>query len=97
MALKKIIELEGDTFLNTPYGSIKTGQSKIAIATYIKVQNVSGNKNSINANVVFTDDSIQFNKSYSFSASTDDGAPNYIKQAYEHLKTLPEFENSEDC
>ena len=97
MALKKIIELEGDTFLSTPYGSIKTGQSKLAIAAYIKVQNVSGNKNSVNVVVSFTDDNIQFSKTYCFSASVDNGAPNFIKQAYEYLKTLSEFENSEDC
>jgi hypothetical protein len=97
MALKKIIELEGDTFLNTPYGSIKTGNSKLAIAAYIKVQNVSGDKNNVNASVSFTDDNIQFSKMYRFSALVNDGAPNFIKQAYEYLKTLPEFENSEDC
>jgi hypothetical protein len=97
MALKKIIELEGDTFLNTPYGRIKTGQSKVAIVAYIKVQNVSGDKNNIDVNVIFTDNNIQFNKNYAFPASVVDGAPNYIKQAYAYLKTLPEFENSEDC
>jgi hypothetical protein len=97
MALKKIIELEGDTFLSTPHGSIKTGKSKLAIAAYIKVQNVSGDKNNINATVTFTDDSVKFNKNYTFSASVADGASNFIKQTYEYLKTLPEFENSEDC
>jgi hypothetical protein len=97
MALKKIIQLEGDTFLKTPHGSIKTGQSKVAIAAYIKVQNISGNKNTINATVIFTDNSIQFNKEYMIPASVADSAPNFIKQAYEYLKTLPEFENSEDC
>jgi hypothetical protein len=97
MALKKIIELEGDTVLNTLYGNVKTGKSKLAIAAYIKVQNVSGNKNNLNATVMFTDDAIQFSKNYAFPASVADGAPNFIKQAYEYLKTLPEFENSEDC
>jgi hypothetical protein len=97
MALKKIIELEGDTVLNTPYGNVKTGKSKVALAAYIKVQSISGDKNNLNANVIFTDDAIQFSKSYAFPASVADGAPNFIKQAYEYLKTLPEFENSEDC
>jgi hypothetical protein len=97
MALKKIIELEGDTFLNTPEGNIKTGKSKLAIAAYIKVQNIFGDKNNVNATVIFIDDNIKFSKTYSFLASVADGAPNFIKQAYEYLKTLPEFENSEDC
>ena len=97
MALKKIIELEGDTFLNTPYGRVKTSKSKLAIAAYIKVENVSGDKNNIIANVSFTDANIEFNKTYPFLASVADNSPNYIKQAYTYLKTLPEFENSEDC
>ena len=97
MALKKIIELEGSTFLSSKYGSIKTGESKVAIAAYIKVFNVWGDKNTLDANVSFTSDEVQFNKNYTFPISVDNGAPNFIKQTYEYLKTLPEFENSEDC
>lgn len=33
----------------------------------------------------------------SLSASYDIGGPDPFKQAYEHLKTLTEFENSTDC
>ena len=97
MALKKIIELEGNTFLKTPYGNINTGESKAAVAAHIKVQHVSGDKNSLTANVAFTGDNIQFNKSYVFATSVEENSPNFIKQAYIYLKTLPEFENSEDC
>ena len=97
MALKKIIKLEGTSFLSTSYGSVKTGEGKVDINAYIKVRNVSGDKDNLNANVVFTNDKIEFDKNYSFSASVADNAPNFIKQAYEYLKTLPEFENSEDC
>jgi len=97
MALKKIIELQGVSFLSTSYGSIKTGEDKVAINAYIKVRNVSGDKDNLNANVVFINDRIEFDKNYRFPASVSDDAPNFIKQAYEYLKTLPEFENSEDC
>jgi hypothetical protein len=97
MALKKIIELEGDTFLTTLYGNIKTGKSKVVIAAYIKVHSVSGDKNNVDASVMFIDDKVQLNKTYRFPVSTEDNSPNFIKQAYEYLKTLPEFENSEDC
>jgi hypothetical protein len=97
MALKKIIELQGSSFLDTSYGRIKTGEDKLAIAAYIKVENVSGNKSNINATVSFTDNAIHLSKTYNFPASVDSAAPNFIKQTYEYLKTLPEFENSEDC
>jgi hypothetical protein len=97
MALKKIIELQGSSFLNTSYGQINTGEDKIAIAAYIKVVSISGDKNNLVVNVSFSDKDIKFIKSYSTPVSVEDNAPNFIKQAYEHLKTLPEFENSEDC
>jgi hypothetical protein len=32
-----------------------------------------------------------------FPFAIDLDGPNPIKQAYEHLKTLPEFEGAEDC
>jgi hypothetical protein len=104
MALKKTIELEGNTSVDTVHGSISTGAAKVAVTAYIKVYKVSGDKNSINANVSFTGDEvpvsnnkIQFSKQYIVPVSTETNAPNFIKQAYEYLKTLPEFENSEDC
>jgi hypothetical protein len=97
MALKKIIELEGDIFVNTAYGSISTGTTKLAITAYIKVSKIAGNKDNLNIEVNFSDENIEFNKLYALSVSTEANAPNFIKQAYEYLKTLPEFENSEDC
>jgi hypothetical protein len=36
-------------------------------------------------------------KHYKFTASVSDGAENFIKQAYAHLKTLPEFAGATDC
>ena len=32
-----------------------------------------------------------------FRPSVEEGAENFIKQAYEYLKTLPEFEGATDC
>jgi len=97
MALKKIIELQGSSFLNTSYGQIKIGEDKVAIAAYIKVISISGDKNTIDASVTFVNKDIKFTKNYSVPVSTEDNASNFIKQVYEYLKTLPEFENSEDC
>lgn len=35
-------------------------------------------------------------KTYSFVPSVEDGALNFVKQAYEYLKTLPEFVGAVD-
>lgn len=35
-------------------------------------------------------------QAYYFSPSIDEGSENFIKQGYEHLKTLPEFESAVD-
>lgn len=34
---------------------------------------------------------------YQFAPSVDDGAPNFIKQGYEYLKTMDKFANAIDC
>jgi hypothetical protein len=36
-----------------------------------------------------------YSKPHSFTPDMD--GPNFIKQAYQHLKTLPEFEGAVDC
>jgi hypothetical protein len=97
MALKQTIKLQGDGFLNTPYGHVKTGENTVDISAYIKVSSIAGNKNSLNIDVNFFNENIEFNKSYNLPVSVDADAANFIKQAYEYLKTLPEFANSEDC
>ncbi|OBQ36116.1 MAG: hypothetical protein AN484_25890, partial [Aphanizomenon flos-aquae WA102] len=64
---------------------------------YVKVISVNGNKNQINGHVRFTGDVAEFTRQYQVPVSVADGAPNFIKQVYEHLKTLPEFVGAEDC
>lgn len=67
---------------------------------YIKVDSLSGNKELLDVVVFFkrnreTED-ITLAKTYEFIPSVEDVSPNFIKQAYEFLKSLPEFEGSED-
>jgi hypothetical protein len=97
MALKNIMEIEGDLFIKTNYGQISKGKDVVAGVFYIKVDTINSNKEKGTAVVSFTNDKIEFTRSYFFAVSVVDGAPNFIKQAYEHLKTLPEFANAEDC
>lgn len=66
---------------------------------YIQVAEVSGSKKLLSAKV-FIKKQDQINvleqRVLSFVPSVDDGSKNFIKQAYEHLKTLPEFANGKD-
>jgi hypothetical protein len=65
---------------------------------YIKVSSVSGGKQNLSAQIEYSVSS-EFQavqtKSVSFVPSMSD--VNFIKQAYEHLKTLPEFAGAVDC
>jgi hypothetical protein len=68
-------------------------------SAYIKVSNVAGSKEDMAAEVRYLKDSASGDlikvESYSFGPDMD--GDNFIKQAYEHLKTLPEFEGAIDC
>ena len=61
----------------------------------VKVDHIYGNKNNISFSIVLYKDNIAFDtKSYSFTPIID--GDNFIKQAYEYLKTLEEFKDSKD-
>jgi hypothetical protein len=97
MALRKIIETEGSSVIQTPMGVIENGTQRVSFSAYVKVNSVSGNKSQIIADVCFTGDKVQFVKHYSIPVSVESGASNFIEQVYKHLKTLPEFAGAEDC
>lgn len=62
---------------------------------YIKVIDVKGNKTDISFNVDIK--SMQGSLRRSYMCKVDLNGPNYIKQAYLHLKTLPEYSDAQDC
>lgn len=97
MALRKIIEVEGKSIIQTSVGIIENGIQKISFSAYIKVVGIEGNKSNINALVSFKGDAQQSTKQYQIPVSVDNNAANFIAQAYEHLKTLPEFAGATDC
>jgi hypothetical protein len=97
MALRKIIEAEGKSIVQTSIGSIENGTQRVSFSAYVKVININGNKNQIVANVYFKGETQEFNKQYVVPVSVEVGAPNFIAQVYEHLKTLPEFSDAVDC
>lgn len=65
---------------------------------YCKITNIIGSKEQIKftLTVINKKSNIIFKESiYKFVPNMDGG--NFIKQAYEHLKTLPEFVGATDC
>jgi hypothetical protein len=97
MALRKIIETEGKAVIQTPIGAIENGTQRVSFSAYIKVVSINGNKNQVTASVHFAGEAAQFIKQYQIPVSVETGASNFIEQTYKHLKTLPEFDNAEDC
>ena len=97
MALRKIIEAEGKSIVQTSIGSIENGVQKVSFSAYIKVIDISGGKNKVIANVSFKGETQQFTKQYQVPMSVEIGSANFIAQVYAYLKTLEEFADAEDC
>lgn len=97
MALRKIVEAEGPSFIQSSIGKIEAGIKKVTFVAVCKVTSVTGSKDCLNINVSYISDVAKYECSYFFEPSVADGSPNFIKQAYLHLKTLPEFAGAEDC
>jgi hypothetical protein len=66
--------------------------------TYIRVQIITGNKESLESSINFytkRDGQLIKTEYVNFVPKLD--GDNFIKQAYLHLKTLPEFADAIDC
>lgn len=97
MALRKIIEVEGDAFVLTQNGSVSLGPQKTAFSAYCKITNINGNKETGKVTVECVDKNYKISKNYMVQFSVTENALNFVKQAYEHLKTLPEWADASDC
>ena len=97
MALRKTIQTEGKSLVQTNWGVIDNGTQFVSFIAYIKVDSVYGDKTQLTANVSFKGDTQSFIKQYQIPASVENGSANFIAQAYNHLKTLPEFAGAVDC
>jgi hypothetical protein len=96
MALKKTYQVAGSEKVLTDFGVVSSKEVTININNaYVKVDSVSGSKDMITATVTTTAGDASKTKFHHFKPDLD--GPNFIKQAYEHLKTLPEFADSVDC
>lgn len=97
MALKKIVEIEGQSFVRSSLGTVETGAQKITFLAVCKITAIRGSKTELEFDVLHANDINKFQRSYSFQPSVADESQNFIKQAYLYLKTLPEFSGAEDC
>jgi hypothetical protein len=97
MAFRKNITVEGKLLIQFAHGIVNKGNESFSSSAYIKVTSVMASKSNGTAIVNFENDLNAFTKSFDFPISVSEGAPNFIKQAYEHLKTLPEFAGAIDC
>jgi len=85
--------IQSDFCFNTQYGV-----EAIVKNCYIKVSTVEVSKSNGNVRVLFfkkQNDKLLEEIVYPFPISLD--GPNFIQQAYLHLKTLPEFADAIDC
>jgi SepF-like predicted cell division protein (DUF552 family) len=96
MALKKNYEVVCVGTYNLPWGQELAEEKSFVMAdAYIKVVSVEGTKDKMNAQVQITSENKNMAKIVSFSPNME--GDNFIRQAYKHLKTLPEFDGATDC
>ena len=96
MALRKNYLIAGQASLTGNGFQVPIGEQTHTLSdSYIKVESVNSTKNDALAHVSIKSGDIFIRKTYGFVPKLDD--QNFIKQAYEHLKTLEEFFGSVDC
>lgn len=95
MALQVKIKKTGESFIKCDNEIITLDHNTIEIDCYLKVETVSVSKQNATLNVSFKySNGILFKNHY---FDYDINGENPIKQAYLHLKTLPEFADAVDC
>lgn len=67
---------------------------------YFKIEYIEGDKDNISFMLVgysnYEKKDVVFQLEYNFTPSVEYKADNFIKQGYDHLKTLPEYANALD-
>lgn len=98
MALQHTITVSGTGTIKTEDGVFVLGDRTETLANcYIKVDSVDASKESASVSVsISVSNEAKIVRKYTFVPSVSSGASNFIKQAYEHLKTLTEFAGAAD-
>jgi hypothetical protein len=95
MALRKTIQITGQTTVHDGQITVPGAEQTVNFDAYIKVESIRSTKSDASVLVSFNIGESSFERVYGFTPSMDGG--NFIKQAYEYIKALPEFEGAEDC
>lgn len=97
MALQKSASFEGQIDVKGDGWAFSKGLELIDLGVcYIKVDQLVGTKTQLSATVSITAQGGGI-KYLNITFTPDLDGPNFIKQAYLHLKTLPEFSDATDC
>ena len=86
--------------LKVIYQKTLNGFPPVSTMSYCRVQRINAGKEAGTAVVAYLSEDKQIvlgNAEFVFAPSVADGAKNFIAQAYDHLKTLPEFTGAMDC
>ena len=86
MALKKTMTIQ------TEYGV----EIEIVDA-YIVVSNINGSKNNVNAEIQWKKDQMGFPIKTEYVSFVPSMESNFIAQAYEKMKALPQYQSAVDC
>lgn len=86
-------------FKYTPMGF---SSPAILRSAYVRIDSINGTKNKLSLTVSFynkANDSmiVAHQNLYEFHPNVNSDSQNFIKQGYDHLKTLPEFAGATDC
>lgn len=106
MALTKIFEktitflpIDDEYFINKLNEKSKS-ETVMFENAYYKIKNLEGNKNKINIEIGIYEGkgkNLLETKQYNFIPDLSDNSENFIKQGYEYLKSLDEYEQALDC
>lgn len=98
MAIRKTLNQTVNYY--SDFGEVLT-QDKTFENAYIEVVSVGGSKTGMDAVVAVYEseakESEVWRKRYTFPPSVADGSQNFFRQAYEHIKKLPDYAGGEDC
>lgn len=96
MALTKNYQVVCFGTYNLPWAQEFAEEKTFTLSNaYVKVLSVEGTKESLRAKVQIAADGKSMVKNFNFAPNMD--GDNFIRQAYKHLKTLPEFAGATDC